>query len=332
MAAIITESQPAGKLPRQDTVHLKKAILDAHGLCESIEPPVGVTVDVKKSKSARAFLFQTVPEEVLLQVAKNKTAKEVWESLKTRYLGVDHVQKARLHTLKSEFEGMRMKDSESIDEFDGKLRGMLSKYTSVGATLEDSVLVRKLLDYVPDRYLQLVVSIEEYVDVDTMMFDEAIGRLKAYEDRLKLRSNNNSNSENSLLLVKSESSTQKNLKASSSSNGKGRGTNHHDRGGRSGGRGHYASECKSQKDKNDESNLTATYEEHTLLISVCGEVIDSLVLLKEEKLNENTIGHVRFGDESKVQVEGKGTILFKCKNGDQLALSDVYHIQRNSFT
>lgn len=69
------------------------------------------------------------------------------------------MQKARLHTLKSEFEVLRMKEGESIDEFSGKLSGILSKYNSLGATLEDSIPVRKLLDSVPNKYLQLVALI-----------------------------------------------------------------------------------------------------------------------------------------------------------------------------
>ncbi|KAK1423644.1 hypothetical protein QVD17_18950 [Tagetes erecta] len=70
-----------------------EAVMDAQGLWESIETPDGEVVDQKTSKTARAFLFQAIPEEVLLQVSKKKTAKEVWDSLKVRYLGVDRVQK-----------------------------------------------------------------------------------------------------------------------------------------------------------------------------------------------------------------------------------------------
>ncbi|KAD1826794.1 hypothetical protein E3N88_42251 [Mikania micrantha] len=164
-----------------------EAILDAQGLWESIEPQTGVVVDEKKSKNARAFIFQAIPEDILLQVAKKKTAKEVWESLRTRFVGAERVQKARLHTLKSEFEAFRMKDGESIDEYAGKLSGMISKFNSVGATLKDEELVRKLFDTVTDRYIHMVASMEQYSDVETMPFEEAIGRLKAYEDRLRLR-------------------------------------------------------------------------------------------------------------------------------------------------
>lgn len=129
-----------------------------------------------------------------------------------------------------------MKDGESIDEFDGKLSGVISRYNSLGATVEDSTLVRKLFDSVPDKNLQLVASIEQYSDVESMPFEEAIGRLKAYEDRLKLR--NNTSSETNLLLTRTEGNNhQRTSWGSSSSGGRGRGSSNHARGGRSGSRG-----------------------------------------------------------------------------------------------
>nr|GFA31174.1 GDSL esterase/lipase 1-like [Tanacetum cinerariifolium] len=53
--------------------------------------------------------------------------------------------------------------------------------------MEDGTLVRKLLNAVPDRYMQIVVSIEQYSDLSEMTFEEAIGRLKTYEERIKYK-------------------------------------------------------------------------------------------------------------------------------------------------
>ena len=53
-------------------------------------------MDVKKDKKARAYILQCIPEDVLLQIAKKKTAKEIWDSLKTRYLGSERVKMARV--------------------------------------------------------------------------------------------------------------------------------------------------------------------------------------------------------------------------------------------
>ncbi|KAK9076273.1 hypothetical protein SSX86_004606 [Deinandra increscens subsp. villosa] len=378
-----------------------EAILDAQGVWEAIEPSAGVAVDEKKSKMARAYIFQAIPEEILLQVAKKKTAKEVWDSLKTRFVGAERVQKARLHTLKSEFEALRMKEGETIDEYAGKLSGMISKYNGVGAVLGDEELVRKLLDTVTDKFIHLVASMEQYSEVEKMPFEEAIGRLKAYEDRVKLRQGGSS-MENSLLFSKVEgsSSNKGNFKQNP---GRGRGFNN-ERGGKNGSRGrgssrgrggrggsgsshesggwnqkprdkknircfncqalgHYASECKSERKTEQEVHLTKEKEEEsTLLLSVCGEEDQSMVLLNEGKvfpksfedgkegdldvwymdngasnhmtgrmevfayLDQNVKGSVRFGDDSKVNIKGKGTILFKCKTGDQLIVENVYYI------
>lgn len=46
------------------------------------------------------------------------------------------------------------------------------------------------------------------------------------------------------------------------------------------------------------------------------------------KLDESITGMVKFGDGSTVEIMGKGTILFQCKNGDQWALSEVYFIPK----
>lgn len=44
------------------------------------------------------------------------------------------------------------------------------------------------------------------------------------------------------------------------------------------------------------------------------------------ELDESVTGQIRFGDGSKVDIKGKGTILFKCKNGDELIFREVYYI------
>ncbi|KAK9072217.1 hypothetical protein SSX86_008649 [Deinandra increscens subsp. villosa] len=163
-----------------------ESILQAYGLWEAIDPVTGEAVESKKNLIARAFIFQTLPEDVLLQVAKHKNAKDVWEALRVRYLGADRVQKARLQTLRTELEMLKMKESETIDEFSGKISGIATKFKSLGSSLEDEVVVRKLLNSVPKKFLQIVASIEQYSEIENMSLEEAVGRLKAYEDRIKV--------------------------------------------------------------------------------------------------------------------------------------------------
>jgi len=46
------------------------------------------------------------------------------------------------------------------------------------------------------------------------------------------------------------------------------------------------------------------------------------------ELDGGVTGRVRFGDGSGVQIEGKGSILFRCRDGSQWLLRDVYYIPK----
>ena len=163
-----------------------KAIMDAHGIWETVESrTLGEEPNVKKRKQALAFLFQAIPEDMVLQMASYTDPKQVWDGLKTRYLGVDRVRMTRVATLKRELEGLRMKEDETVDDFVTKLSGLASKAMSLGYELEEADLVKRLLDSMPKSFLQIVASIEQCFELDSMLFDEAVGRLKAYEERIK---------------------------------------------------------------------------------------------------------------------------------------------------
>ncbi|GJV99399.1 ribonuclease H-like domain, reverse transcriptase, RNA-dependent DNA polymerase [Tanacetum coccineum] len=179
-------------------------ILEANGLWEMIEPNDKTQGDNKKDKTAIAFLYQALPEEQLLQITKHKTAKAIWDALKTRHIGEERVQQARLQTLKSEFEMLYMKEDETIDTFTAKLTTIVNKAASLGHTMEDETLVRKLLNVVPDRYLQIVASIEQYSDLDEMTLEEAIGRLKTYEERIKYKKGKQVDNQEKLMFTRHE--------------------------------------------------------------------------------------------------------------------------------
>jgi hypothetical protein len=47
------------------------------------------------------------------------------------------VKEAWLQTLKSEFDGLKMKEEESIDVYAGKLTSMSVRYANLGSSLDD---------------------------------------------------------------------------------------------------------------------------------------------------------------------------------------------------
>ncbi|KAL1215283.1 Retrovirus-related Pol polyprotein from transposon TNT 1-94 [Cardamine amara subsp. amara] len=159
-----------------------KVLLRVHKVWETIDAS---STDDEKNNMAIALLFQSIPETLILQVGELDTAKKVWEAIKTRHVGAERVKEARLQTLMSEFDRLKMKDSEKIDDFAGKLSEILSKSAALGVNIEESKLVKKFLKSLPrKKYIHIVASFEQVLDLNTTSFEDIIGRLIAYEERI----------------------------------------------------------------------------------------------------------------------------------------------------
>ena len=138
-----------------------KVFMQAQGVWEAMKPILStVVVEYRTDKVAMAALYQGMPEDLLLSLAEKKTAKEVWDSIKTMCMGTDRVQKAKVQTLKAEFESLTMKEIDQLDEFYMKLSGIVTNIRMLGETMAESYVVKKLLRAVPNKFLQIASTIE----------------------------------------------------------------------------------------------------------------------------------------------------------------------------
>ncbi|GJW17083.1 hypothetical protein Tco_0024519 [Tanacetum coccineum] len=120
-------------------------------------------------------LWKVIDEtDMLMQVAQYTTAKEVWYSIKVKHIGADLVQKARLETLRNN-----------------------------GYFLEEEMLNSR-----PKKFLPMVATIEQYQDLDEMSFEEAVGRLTAFEERIKSQDTLEGNDQDKLLMASSNNQSQ----------------------------------------------------------------------------------------------------------------------------
>lgn len=278
-------------------------ILEAHGLWETIVPTENTQVDDKKDKATIALLYQAVTEDVILQVASCKTAKELWESLRKRHVGEERVQQEQLQSLMIGFHALQMKEDETVDAFTNKLNGYATKAKELGKTMDESLLVRKLLNFTPDRFIQIVASIEQPSDLDDITLDEITGKLKAFEERIKLRKGGQAERQDNLLFAQGEHSRNKkrfnkNRRRSNYSRGNwqnrgnrdnsnGENSTHNDKPNKNRGEwnkkkgkcfncgkhGHFKRDCRSQPTTHEQSNLILEDDEPSLLMTTHEEVL-----------------------------------------------------------
>lgn len=289
-----------------------KVFMKAQGVWNAVEPSdAKAVIDEKTDKVALAMIYQGIPEEMLLSISEKKTAKEGWEALKVMCQGADRVKKARVQTLKAEFESLQMNESDQLHEFYMKLNGLVSNIRSLGEEVSEAYVVKKLLRANPSRFLQITSTIEQFGDLEKMSVEEAIGSLQAHEERLKGHNENaggsklllteeewckREKSEEKLLFTREEwlkKSNKDNSDGQSSFKGRGRGyQNPRDRSTvrcfNCNNLGHYAGECKKprrERNQRTEANLVQIKDdEPALLLTEFDEKKTEMVLLNEENV------------------------------------------------
>ncbi|XP_076910364.1 uncharacterized protein LOC143567978 [Bidens hawaiensis] len=207
-----------------------------------------------------------------------------------------------------------MKEADSIDDYASKIGGIVSKFQTLGTTIEEKVLVTKLLTSAPTRFLPIVATIEQYSDLNIMPFEEIVGRLKAYKERVK-PVGAAKDSLGQLLLTRSEWQEKHRSETKQVSRGRGsapinhrcrgRGRNRFGSRGR-GGRhpsnnnqrseqadqngkrcyncntlGHFLANCRALKRTEGEANLAREDDDAALLME---KSTQELVMLNEEKV------------------------------------------------
>ena len=167
-------------------------------------------------------MFSTISEELTRELDANKTAKQTWESLKTKNGGVSRVRKARFQSLKRDYETLFMEDNEMILDYFGKLSRIVVEMRGLGEKIADSEVAAKLLRSVAGKFDSITSSIEQFQDVDNLTLYEVLGSLKIHEDKLKDRSVKR---KEKALLARALGKLKKKEDDSSRGRGRGRGRN-----------------------------------------------------------------------------------------------------------
>ena len=87
----------------------------------------------------------------------------------------------KLQMLTTQFKKLKMSEDESFDSFYGKLNEVVIGKFNLSEKTEDSKVVMKILQSLPESFHAKVTTIEESKDLDEIKIQELIDSLQTYE-------------------------------------------------------------------------------------------------------------------------------------------------------
>lgn len=95
------------------------------------------------------------------------------------------MKEARLQPLMASLDKLTMRETNTIDEFAGKISSIAAQSASLGEMIDETKVVNNFLKGLPrTKFIHIVASFEQVLNLKSMGFKDIVGRIKAYEDRV----------------------------------------------------------------------------------------------------------------------------------------------------
>lgn len=142
-----------------------------------------INESIKKNAKALYLIQQALDPRILVIISEARTTKEAWDIIKIEFQGDLDNSIIQLHSLQREFDAVKMKQGESVQDF-------------VSMVLDIVYQIRMLKEELPQksisltpRFSQVVHSIIKVKNLNTLMVELLSGSLKNHETILNIENN-----------------------------------------------------------------------------------------------------------------------------------------------
>ncbi|KZV55574.1 hypothetical protein F511_12680 [Dorcoceras hygrometricum] len=116
------------------------------------------------------------------------TAKDIWDKLIQICEGSDKTKENKLTVAQQKYESIKMKDGETMTEFDERFSAIVIELNSLGKEYSNRELALKVMRALPKEWDVKTMAMRESKDLNKMELHDLFANLKAYEFELETRS------------------------------------------------------------------------------------------------------------------------------------------------
>ncbi|KZV57205.1 hypothetical protein F511_40840 [Dorcoceras hygrometricum] len=124
-------------------------------------------------------------KNMLSKIKTCTTAKEIWEKLIQICEGNDETKENKLTVAQQKYESIKMKDGETMEEFDERFSAVVIELTSLGKEYSNRELALKVMRALPREWDVKTMAMHESKDLNKLELHDLFSNLKAYEFELE---------------------------------------------------------------------------------------------------------------------------------------------------
>eukprot|EP00253_Pinus_taeda_P011665 PITA_11665 len=147
--------------------------------------PTDPTEKKKYETNAKAVntLLGFLSQSEFVKVMEYKSAKEIWDKIVLSYEGDDQVKRAKLQTLRIQYENLKMYNDESVANYFLREDEIVNCMKNLGEEIKEAVVVEKVLRSLSPRFESKVSAIQEKENLQHLKMSQLHGILTTYEMR-----------------------------------------------------------------------------------------------------------------------------------------------------
>ena len=103
----------------------------------------GINPKRAHDRQAMSALLRSVLKEMWQSLGARSTVKEAWEAVKLMRLGADQVKEVNAQKMLQEFENIKFKDGEIVEDFGMRITNLVGNLRALGEIVEDVRVVAR---------------------------------------------------------------------------------------------------------------------------------------------------------------------------------------------